>query len=71
MQLHYIANASVPSLSGKTIAVIDPSDGQQYDEIQRGNAEDIDHAVQACWRFMAPGVLARTKRWLEAPVWVA
>ena len=47
MQFHHIANAAVPSLSGKTITVIDPSDGQPYDEIQRGNAEDMDHAVQA------------------------
>eukprot|EP01034_Spumella_vulgaris_P044199 gene44199-54942_t len=27
MQLNYIANASVPSASGRTIAMIDPSDG--------------------------------------------
>ena len=47
MQLNYIANAAIPSSSGKTIAVIDPSDGQPYDEIQRGNAEDIDIAVRA------------------------
>lgn len=42
MQLHHIANAGVASTSGRTIAVIDPSDGQPYDEIQRGTAEDID-----------------------------
>ncbi len=47
MQYHYIANASVPSSSGRTIAVIDPSDGQLFDEIQRGTAEDIDAAVHA------------------------
>ena len=47
MQLHFIANASVPSSSGRTIPVIDPSDGQPFDEIQRGTAEDIDAAVQA------------------------
>ncbi len=47
MQYHYIANASVPSPSGRTIAVIDPSDGQPFDEIQRGTAEDIDAAVHA------------------------
>jgi aldehyde dehydrogenase (NAD+) len=45
MQLNYIANTSVPSSSGKTIPVIDPSDGQVFDEIQRGNAYDIDVAV--------------------------
>jgi aldehyde dehydrogenase (NAD+) len=47
MQLNYIANASVPSTSGKTIPVIDPSDGQVFDEIQRSNAHDIDTAVQS------------------------
>ena len=47
MQLNYIANAFVRSSSGKTIAVIDPSDGQPFDEIQRSNTQDIDHAVQA------------------------
>lgn len=47
MQLNYIANACVPSSSGRTIAMLDPSDGQPYDEIQRGNASDIDQAVRA------------------------
>ncbi|MFN3571366.1 MAG: aldehyde dehydrogenase family protein, partial [Polaromonas sp.] len=47
MQLNYIANASVRSASGKTIPVIDPSDGQPFDEIQRSNAQDIHQAVQA------------------------
>ena len=42
MQLNYIANANVRSSSGKSIPVIDPSDGQPFDEIQRGNAQDID-----------------------------
>ncbi len=47
MQFNYIANAYVRSSSGKTIPVIDPSDGEPFDEIQRGNAQDIDEAVQA------------------------
>ncbi len=47
MQLNYIANASAPSSSGRTIPVIDPSDGQPYDDIQRSNASDIDAAVHA------------------------
>jgi aldehyde dehydrogenase (NAD+) len=47
MQLHYIANAAQPSSSGRTIPVIDPSDGQPFDELQRGTAEDIDAAVRA------------------------
>jgi aldehyde dehydrogenase (NAD+) len=47
MQLHYIANAGVRSSSERTLPVIDPSDGQPYDAIQRGPPEDIDRAVQA------------------------
>lgn len=47
MQFNYIANAPVASSSGRTIVMLDPSDGQPYDEIQRGNASDIDQAVRA------------------------
>jgi aldehyde dehydrogenase (NAD+) len=47
MQLNFIANAGQPSASGRTIPVIDPSDGQPFDELQRGNAQDIDDAVGA------------------------
>jgi aldehyde dehydrogenase (NAD+) len=50
MQFHYIANATRPSSSGRTIAVIDPSDGQPFDELQRGTADDIDAAVNAARR---------------------
>ncbi|HUR90756.1 MAG TPA: aldehyde dehydrogenase family protein [Ramlibacter sp.] len=47
MQFNYIANQSQASTSGRTIPVIDPSDGQPYEEIQRGSAEDIDVAVRS------------------------
>jgi aldehyde dehydrogenase (NAD+) len=47
MQFNYIGNAAVLSSSGKTIPVVDPSDGQPFDEIQRSNAHDIDSAVRA------------------------
>jgi aldehyde dehydrogenase (NAD+) len=47
MQFHYIANAARPSSSGRTIPVIDPSDGQPFDELQRGTADDIAAAVNA------------------------
>ena len=47
MQFNYIANASVPSASGRTLAMLDPSDGQPYDEIQRSNPSDIDQAVRS------------------------
>jgi aldehyde dehydrogenase (NAD+) len=47
MQLHFIGNVPVRSTSERTLPVIDPSDGQPYDEIQRGSPEDIDAAVRA------------------------
>ena len=50
MQFHYIANAARPSSSGRTIPVIDPSDGQPFDELQRGTADDVDAAVHAARR---------------------
>lgn len=75
MQLNYIANASVPSSSGRTLAVIDPSDGQPFDEIQRSNADDIDAAVhaarqcyQAVWQRLAPVDRGRLLQKLSAKV---
>ncbi len=50
MQYHFIANQPEPASNGRTLPVIDPSDGQAYDEIQRGTAEDLDRAVQAARR---------------------
>jgi aldehyde dehydrogenase (NAD+) len=50
MQYHFIANETQPSSGGRTLPVIDPSDGQAYDEIQRGTADDLDRAVQAARR---------------------
>ena len=47
MQLNYIANQALPSSSGKTLPMIDPSYGEPFDEIQRSNTEDVDQAVQA------------------------
>jgi aldehyde dehydrogenase (NAD+) len=47
MQLNYIANSSIASASGRTLAVIDPSTGDTFDELQRSNAADIDDAVRA------------------------
>jgi aldehyde dehydrogenase (NAD+) len=47
MKLNYIGNENVASSSGLTLPVIDPSDGQPFDQIQRGNAADIDAAVSA------------------------
>jgi aldehyde dehydrogenase (NAD+) len=47
MQNHYINNRSTPSSSGRTLQMVDPSDGQPFDDIQRGNADDVDQAVRA------------------------
>jgi aldehyde dehydrogenase (NAD+) len=47
MQHHYIANTPILSTSGRLLQMIDPSDGKPFDEIQRGNAEDVDQAVRA------------------------
>ena len=47
MQFNFIGNSAQRSASGKTIAVIDPSDGQAFDEIQRSQASDIDAAVHS------------------------
>ena len=47
MQLNFIGNAPQVSSSGQTIAVVDPSDGQVFEQIQRSNANDIDDAVRA------------------------
>ena len=50
MQLNFIANQSIPSHSGASLPVIDPSDGQVFEQLQRSGAQDIDQAVQAARR---------------------
>ncbi len=47
MQHNFIANQACLSHSGQTLAVLDPSDGQVFDELQRSTPKDIDDAVQA------------------------
>ncbi|MEF7612525.1 aldehyde dehydrogenase family protein [Aquincola sp. MAHUQ-54] len=47
MQLHFIGNRLVPPASGASIPVVDPSDGQAFEAIARGDAADVDAAVQA------------------------
>ena len=47
MQQNFIANQSVASHSGRTLPVIDPSDGQPFDDIQRSDERDINDAVRA------------------------
>ncbi len=50
MQQNFIANQSVASHTGRTLPVIDPSDGQPFDDIQRSDERDIKDAVRAARR---------------------
>ena len=50
MKQHFINNRHVAPSSGESIAVIDPSDGQTFDALARGNAADVDLAVAAARR---------------------
>ena len=43
----FINGKSVGAISGKKLAVLSPVDGQQFEEIPRGEAADIDLAVKA------------------------
>lgn len=75
---HFIGNDAVGASTGQAIAVMNPSDGQVFDEIARGSAEDIAHAVgvaQASMASRASDSWARTcardrgrllARWREA-----
>ncbi|MBN9117459.1 MAG: aldehyde dehydrogenase family protein, partial [Pandoraea sp.] len=44
---HFIGNQWVAPAKSPTIPVVDPSDGQVFSQIARGDAEDIDRAVRA------------------------
>ena len=50
MQQHFIHNQWVAGSSTQTIDVIDPATGETFDTLQRGNAADIDQAVQSARR---------------------
>ncbi|WP_135303761.1 aldehyde dehydrogenase family protein [Haloarcula amylovorans] len=45
----FIGGEWVPSASGKTFETTDPTTGETLAEVQAGNAEDIDRAVEAAW----------------------
>jgi len=47
MKQHFIANRWVAPASGESIPVIDPSTGETFDALARGNSADIDDAVNA------------------------
>ena len=63
---HFIANRLMSPDSGLRIKVFDPSDGQSFAEIARGNATDINVAVHAArrafegvWGQLAPAERGR------------
>ena len=57
---HFVNGGYVPPVSGEHFSSIDPSTGQTFAEVARGNAEDVDQAVQAArqafksWRSVEP-----------------
>ena len=67
MTNHFINNQRVAGSTGDTIPVLDPSDGQVFAHIARGNAEDIRKAVAAArkaadggaWSQLAPSERGR------------
>ncbi|MFN6995469.1 MAG: aldehyde dehydrogenase family protein [Aquincola tertiaricarbonis] len=59
MKQHFIDNRAVAPSSGERIPVLDPSDGQPFEELARGNAADIDLAVQAARRAYDVGPWGR------------
>jgi aldehyde dehydrogenase (NAD+) len=54
MTTHFINNQRVAGSTGETIPVLDPSDGQVFAHLARGNAKDIRKAVAAA-RYAADG----------------
>ncbi|MGN6581395.1 MAG: aldehyde dehydrogenase family protein [Bordetella sp.] len=59
MKSHFIDNRAAAGASGESIPVIDPSTGEEYDRIARGNAADIDLAAQAARRAYDEGAWGR------------
>jgi aldehyde dehydrogenase (NAD+) len=55
MKPHFIDNRAVVGASGESIPVIDPSTGEEFERIARGNAVDVDQAVQAARRAYDEG----------------
>lgn len=59
MTTHFIDNRRIAGSSGETIPVLDPSDGQVFAHLARGNAEDIHRAVAAARRAAGGGAWSR------------
>jgi aldehyde dehydrogenase (NAD+) len=63
---HFIGNRFVDAHDGATLPMIDPSDGETFAAIARGNAADVDDAVRAAmraregaWGRLAPAARGR------------
>jgi aldehyde dehydrogenase (NAD+) len=72
---HFIDGRFVPSATGMTVPVIDPSDGAPFAAIARGSAADIDTAVRAAqaafegaWGRFAPAEKGRALARLSASI---
>jgi aldehyde dehydrogenase (NAD+) len=59
MSTHFINNQRVAGSTRETIPVLDPSDGQVFAQIARGNAEDIRKAVNAARKAADGGAWGR------------
>ncbi len=59
MTSHFINNQRVASSSGELVPVLDPSDGQVFAHLARGNAEDIRKAVAAARKAADGGAWSR------------
>ena len=61
MKQHFIGGRWTDSDSGRTLPVIDPSTGAEFERLARGTAGDVDRAVAAAraalqgpWGRMSP-----------------
>ncbi|NWG52842.1 MAG: aldehyde dehydrogenase family protein [Hydrogenophilaceae bacterium] len=52
---HFIDGAMVPSASGETLTVLEPSSGRPFATVAAGDAEDVNRAVDAAQRAFDDG----------------
>jgi hypothetical protein len=71
--LHFIDNEFVPSSSGKTFAVINPSTEEEFCRVAEGTKEDVDRAVASSKKAYNT-VYVNLEEYcneLEAELWIA
>lgn len=62
---HFIGGKYIPPASGEYFSCVDPSNGQAIAEVARGNADDVDRAVETArhslktWRLIEPAERGR------------